>query len=102
MISAVAMPAPPSPVTFESQRSGRVLLKLGVWTVGSVEPFPHGGRHKAHWRVLLPGLDGAPRPAPSVDDAKTAAEGRVLQWIEGAQLEPQRRPDLCICRGAPA
>lgn len=83
------MSADLSPLTWERRSAGRIVGKLGVIDVAEVSPWLVGQTaHRAHWRVMLPGVFAAPRQARDLEDGQRQAEGAVMQWLEAAGLAP--------------
>lgn len=92
----------PSPITFEERGGGRLVARLGIWDVGEVTPFPHGGRIGAHWRVapMHDAASGQQRRfgARSVDEAKCRLQQYLLDWIEGSGLHYTPPAGIRACR----
>lgn len=69
-----------SPISFEQLAGGREAAKLGLIEVGTISPWPFGGR--ANWTIHLPPLQGSTRGALSLQHAKRGLLFKIADWLD--------------------
>lgn len=79
-------------VAFRPLSAGREAIVLGLVDVGEISPVMHPSRHcEMCFRLELPGLSSrAWQPARDAADARRQALARINDWLNAADLRPNR------------
>jgi hypothetical protein len=79
-------PAPSREAIEYKETSASVVAYLGVIDVAEITANPNGGPHAFAWTIFLHPHRRTPRPALTMEKAKSAVEFAVRNWLEAACL----------------